>query len=201
MTCRSALPCPRGVNRHGFGAVLILAAAPGGGQRFQRSERPRPLRGEHPEGGVQAPVVEPVEPGHGRELDFSDVLHRADVERARADGLGLERADDRLHEAFVVGVGVADGADRGGEALEGEVFGKRQRGVHLDPLYRAARRGRPAGFDRDCCRQLRPGRHRRERQFRGVTACRGEKSLPDLPDGAEVAVVPFHVTSTRGARS
>jgi UDPglucose 6-dehydrogenase len=33
------------VNRPGFGAVLILAAAPGGGQWLQRSERPRLRRG------------------------------------------------------------------------------------------------------------------------------------------------------------
>ena len=33
------------VNRHGFGAVLILAAAPVGGQWLQRSERLRLRRG------------------------------------------------------------------------------------------------------------------------------------------------------------
>jgi hypothetical protein len=38
--------------------------------------------GEHAEAGVQAPVVEPVDPGHGRELDVAEVLERAGVEGA-----------------------------------------------------------------------------------------------------------------------
>jgi site-specific recombinase XerC len=66
--------------------------------------------GEHAEGGVQAPMVEPVDPGHRGELDVADVLQRAGVEGAGADGLGLEQADDRLHQDVVVGV--ADGPDR-----------------------------------------------------------------------------------------
>ena len=35
----------RTLNRHGFRAVFMRAAAPGGGQWLQRSERPRPRWG------------------------------------------------------------------------------------------------------------------------------------------------------------
>jgi len=46
--------------------------------------------GKHAEAGVQAPMVEPVDPGHGRELDVGEVLQRAGVERSGADALGQQ---------------------------------------------------------------------------------------------------------------
>jgi len=70
---------------------------------------------------VQAPLVEPVDPGHRGELDVGQVLQRAGVEGAGADGLGLEQSDDRLHQGVVVGV--ADGPDRRCDPPESEVLG------------------------------------------------------------------------------
>ena len=49
------------------------------------------------------------------------------MEDRGADALGLEQVVDRLHEGVVVGV--ADGPDRGGDALEVEVLGVPDRGV------------------------------------------------------------------------
>lgn len=58
-------------------------------------------RGEHPEGAVEASVVVPVDPAGGRELDVREGPVGAVVED------GIER--------------IADGPDRGSDALEVEV--------------------------------------------------------------------------------
>src|SRR5919204_4733008 len=57
--------------------------------------------GAHAKGGVQPPVVVPVDPGHGRELHLRQGLEGAGVERAGPHALGLVEPDDRLHQAVV----------------------------------------------------------------------------------------------------
>ena len=54
--------------------------------------------GVHPQGGVQASVVVPVDPGHGRELDVAQGPQGLVVEDPGLDALGLEQADDALRQ-------------------------------------------------------------------------------------------------------
>src|SRR5699024_11250482 len=84
-------------------------------------ERLELYRREHPQRPVEAPVVVPVDPSGGRELDVRVRSERAGVEDGGADALGLEQAVDALHERVIEGV--ADGPDRRGDALEVEVLG------------------------------------------------------------------------------
>lgn len=79
------------------------------------------------EAGVQPAGVVPVDPGHRGVLDIADGLQRALHEGARADALGLVEADDRLHEAVVVGV--PDRTDRRRHPLQGQMLDEAQRRV------------------------------------------------------------------------
>jgi len=91
----------------------------------------------HSHRAVEAPSVVPVDPASGRELDVRERSGRAGVEDGGADALGLKslrqsrgrchQAVDALHEGVVVGV--ADGPDRRGDALEVEVLDVPDRGV------------------------------------------------------------------------
>src|SRR5699024_7735741 len=90
-------------------------------------ERLELYRGEHPERAVEAPVVVPVDPAGGRELDVCERPEGTGVEDGGADALGLVQAVRALHERVVIGV--ADGPDRRGDAFEVEVFGVSDRGV------------------------------------------------------------------------
>jgi len=83
--------------------------------------------GEVVECAVEAAVVVPVDPAGGGVLDVADGPVGAGVEDGGADALGLVQADHALHERVVVRV--ADGADRGSDAFEGEVLGEPDRGV------------------------------------------------------------------------
>ena len=82
---------------------------------------------DHSEGPVQPAVVVPVDPAGGGVLDVGEGLVRPAVEDRGGDALGLEQADDALHEAVVVGV--ADGPDRGGDAFESQMLGEPDRRV------------------------------------------------------------------------
>src|SRR5699024_6998947 len=72
-------------------------------------------------------VVVPVDPAGGRELDVREGPVGAGVEDVGADALGLVEPVDRLHQRVVQGV--ADGPDRRGDALEGEMLGQSNGGV------------------------------------------------------------------------
>lgn len=90
-------------------------------------ERLELYRGDQPQRAVEASIVVPVDPAGGGELDVREHPEGSGVEDRGADALGLEQAVDRLHEGVVQGV--ADGPDRGGDALEVEVLGVPDRGV------------------------------------------------------------------------
>jgi len=62
------------LNRHGFSAASMWAAAPAGGQSSWRYGRFRTRRVDHPDAAMKAPVVEPVNPGQRRELDVDVYL-------------------------------------------------------------------------------------------------------------------------------
>ena len=68
-SCCLTLRCR--VNRHGFAAALIRAAAPVEGSVVGVLVLGW---GDHPEGGVQAPVVPPVDPAGGGVLDVGEGL-------------------------------------------------------------------------------------------------------------------------------
>lgn len=80
-------------------------------------------RAHHANGGVDAPLVVPVDPAGGRVFDVRDRLVRPVVEERRADALGLEQAVDRFDERVVVRV--ADRADRGADPFLDEVLSSR----------------------------------------------------------------------------
>ena len=57
----------------------------------------------------------------GRELNVCEGQERAVVEDGGADAFGLVEPVDRFHQRVIEGV--ADGPDRRGDSLEGEVLG------------------------------------------------------------------------------
>ena len=67
------------------------------------------------------------DPAGGRELDVRQRPEGAGVEDGGADAFGLVQAVHTLHEGVIVGV--ADGPDRRGDALEVEVLGVPDRRV------------------------------------------------------------------------
>lgn len=85
-------------------------------------ERLERYRGEYPQRPVDAPVVVPVDPAGRRELDVQEGPERSRTEDGRANAFGLEQAVHRLHERVIVGV--AEGPDRGRDALEREKLGQ-----------------------------------------------------------------------------
>ena len=80
------------------------------------------------DGGVDALVVEPVGVLEGGELDVESGVPRSVL----VDELGLVQADGRLDEGVVVGV--ADRANRGGDAFEVEPVGVAQALVWVDSI-------------------------------------------------------------------
>src|SRR5699024_9395057 len=54
--------------------------------------------GKHPQRAVEAPVVVPVDPAGGRELDVRERPEGSWVEDGGADAFGLEQAVHRFHE-------------------------------------------------------------------------------------------------------
>ena len=82
---------------------------------------------DHAQGSVEPAVVVPIDPVGGGVFDVGEGLVWAFVEEAGGDAFGLEQADDGFHQAVVVGV--ANGADRGCDPFQGEVFGEADRSV------------------------------------------------------------------------
>lgn len=60
--------------------------------------------GHHRKGDVQAPVVVPVDPLGGGELDVADGSVRAGVKDHGADAFGLVEADHALGQRVVIGL-------------------------------------------------------------------------------------------------
>jgi hypothetical protein len=75
------------------------------------------------DGLEEAPMVEPIHPFEGGELDCLDAVPGA----APADHLGLEQADDGLGESIVIGI--VDAADRGFDASIRQALGVADRDV------------------------------------------------------------------------
>lgn len=71
--------------------------------------------------------VVPVDPAGGREFDVSDRLEWAVVEHSRANAFGFVEPVDRLHQGVIVRI--ADGPDRGRDAIEREFLSVGQRDV------------------------------------------------------------------------
>jgi hypothetical protein len=96
----------------------------------------------------------------GGVFDVGDGLVGAVMEHGCGDAFGLEQADDRFHQAVVLGV--ADGADRGGDAFQGEVLGEADRGVLAAGVGRGRSAGRPCVERSVCCLERARTRHASE---------------------------------------
>lgn len=72
-------------------------------------------RGQMADTAVEALVVPPIDPPGSSEFHIGQLPVGAFVEDLGADGFGLEQPNDGFHEA--VGVGIADGPDRGLDPL------------------------------------------------------------------------------------
>src|SRR5918994_516287 len=95
-------------------------------ERPRRAPEPERLQTDRTWHRLNTSVV-PVDPAGGGVLDVGEGLVGPAVEDRGAEALGLEQADDALHEAVVVGV--ADGPGRGGDAFESQMLGEPDRRV------------------------------------------------------------------------